>query len=221
MSGSLDRRLAALADAAGLARGRLDEELVDAAEAVVRRAGRRLGLGVEATVVALAGPTGAGKSTLFNALAGTELARASHRRPTTSAATAAIWGDVGDELLDWLEVPRRHGLAGDPAGLVLLDLPDFDSVERSHRVEVQRVVALADLMVWVVDPQKYADGVLHEHYLRPLARYRVWRNGPSCKVMFARSSSQSSATSMWSPAARRVSRSASAGNTPALTIDET
>jgi GTP-binding protein EngB required for normal cell division len=168
---SLDARLAALADAAGLARGRLDEELVDAADAVVRRAGRRLGLGVEATVVALAGPTGAGKSTIFNALAGSELAPASHRRPTTSAATAAVWGDVGDELLDWLEIPRRHRLRGEPDGLVLLDLPDFDSVEFSHRVEVERVVALADLMVWVVDPQKYADGVLHEHYLRPFAAY--------------------------------------------------
>ena len=34
------------------------------------------------------------------------------------------------------------------------------------------MVALADLMVWVVDPQKYADASLHEHYLRPLAGHR-------------------------------------------------
>ena len=171
MSGALDRRLTALAEAAAVARGRLDEDAVAAAEAVVERAGRRLGLGVEATVVALAGPTGAGKSTLFNALAGAELATAGHRRPTTSAATAAVWGDVGDALLDWLEVGMRHKRPGGPDGLVLLDLPDFDSVERSHRVEVERVVGLADLMMWVVDPQKYADGVLHERYLRPFAAY--------------------------------------------------
>jgi len=171
VSGALDRRLAALADAAAVGRGRLDDEAVSAAEAVVERAGRRLGLGIEATVAALAGPTGAGKSTLFNALAGAELASAGHRRPTTATATAAVWGDVGDALLDWLEVPRRHRLTGEPDGLVLLDLPDFDSVQRAHRAEVERVVALADLMVWVVDPQKYADGVLHEHYLRPFAAY--------------------------------------------------
>ena len=64
----------------------------------------------------------------------------------------------------------RHGLdAGSPDGLVLLDLPDFDSVEAAHRVEVDRLVRMVDLLVWVVDPQKYADAALHERYLRPLA----------------------------------------------------
>ncbi len=172
MSGGLDQRLAALEEAAGLARGRLDPAPVDAAEAVVRRAGQRLGLGVEATVVALAGPTGAGKSTLFNALAGAELSTPGVRRPTTSTATAAIWGADGDALLDWLQVGRRHRVGeGALDGLVLLDLPDFDSVQEAHRLEVERVIGIADLVVWVVDPQKYADGAWHERYLRPLASY--------------------------------------------------
>ena len=64
----------------------------------------------------------------------------------------------------------RHALdAGAPDGLVLLDLPDFDSVEAAHRAEVDRLVQMVDLLVWVVDPQKYADAALHERYLRPLA----------------------------------------------------
>nr|MBA2476380.1 50S ribosome-binding GTPase [Actinomycetota bacterium] len=172
MSDALDRRLTALAEAVELAAGRLDPERVEAAGAIVRRAGQRLGLDLEATVVALAGPTGAGKSSLFNALAGAELAQSGRRRPTTSTATAAVWGDVGGALLDWLEVPRRHGVdGGGLQGLVLLDLPDFDSVEESHRLEVERVIELADLVVWVVDPQKYADAALHDRYLRPLAAY--------------------------------------------------
>jgi putative protein kinase ArgK-like GTPase of G3E family len=172
VSGSLDRRLEALAEAATLAEGRLDGAPVAAARAVVDRAGRRLGLGLEATIVALAGSTGAGKSSLFNALAGAELTAAGRIRPTTATATAAVWGDAGGELLDWLEVPRRHRRDGDgPDGLVLLDLPDFDSVEVSHRLEVERLLELVDLVVWVVDPQKYADAALHERYLRPLAGY--------------------------------------------------
>ena len=172
MTAALDGRLAALREAADLAEGRLEADDVEAARAVVARAGERLGFGLDATVVALAGPTGAGKSSLFNVLAGADVSAVGRRRPTTSAASAAVWGDVGEELLDWLEVPRRHRLEGaDLQGLVLLDLPDFDSVELSHRLEVDRIVGLADLVVWVVDPQKYADSAWHDRYLRPLAPY--------------------------------------------------
>jgi len=170
VSGPLDRRLGALAEAVALAEGRLDPATVEPARAVVQRAGERLGYGLEATVVALAGPTGAGKSTLFNVLAGRELSRTGVRRPTTAATTAAVGDGVDPELLDWLGVRSRHALdSGAAEGLVLLDLPDFDSVEVAHRAEVDRLVRRVDLLVWVVDPQKYADAALHEHYLRPLA----------------------------------------------------
>ena len=89
-----------------------------------------------------------------------------------------MWGPGGDALLDWLDVPRRHRTEreseldadreSDLAGLVLLDLPDHDSTRVEHRVEVDRMVALVDLLVWVVDPQKYADQALHAGYLRDL-----------------------------------------------------
>ena len=172
MSTGLDRRLAALREAAELADGRLEEADVAAARAVVDRAGTRLGLGLESTVVALAGPTGVGKSQLFNVLAGSELAVVGRRRPTTASGQAAVWGDGGDALLDWLEISRRHRLDADGlAGLVLLDLPDFDSIQASHRLEAERIVALADLVLWVVEPQKYADASLHDRYLRPLATH--------------------------------------------------
>ena len=172
MTSDLDRRLEALAEAVALADGRLDPDRVDAARGVVDRAGARLGLDVASTVAALAGPTGSGKSSLFNALAGDELATVGVRRPTTSAATAAVWGGGGGALLDWLDVPRRHRVDGHGLdGLVLLDLPDFDSVEESHRLLSERLMELVDLLVWVVDPQKYADAALHERYLRPLATH--------------------------------------------------
>ena len=172
MSDVLDKRLAALRDAAELAAGRLEDADVAAARAVVEKAGVRLGLGLESTVVALAGPTGVGKSQLFNVLTGTELAAVGRRRPTTAAGQAAVWGEGGDALLDWLEIGRRHRVDADGlGGLVLLDLPDFDSIEASHRLEAERIVALADLVLWVVEPQKYADASLHDRYLRPLATH--------------------------------------------------
>lgn len=138
----------------------------------------RLALGVDHTVVALLGGTGSGKSSLFNALTQLEFADVGARRPTTSRAAACSWGDDACALLDFLGVTderriRRESLldASDQdelAGLVLLDVPDYDSVTTAHALQVDRLVPLADVLVWVVDPQKYADAALHEGYLRRL-----------------------------------------------------
>ena len=170
---SLDQNLAALRVAADNAEGRLDDSEVEPLRALLLRAGERLGFGVDLTVVALAGATGSGKSSLFNRLVGTDLAEVGVRRPTTSRARACVWGNAdASSLLDWLEVPHRHHEGGDALdGLVLLDLPDHDSTEVEHRLEVNRLIELVDLFVWVVDPQKYADAALHEGYLRPLATH--------------------------------------------------
>jgi GTP-binding protein EngB required for normal cell division len=183
-SSNLTDRLDGLEEAVRSSRGRLPDDLVDEAAAVVERAGARLRLSGDHTVVALAGATGSGKSSTFNAITGLDLSGVGVRRPTTSWTMACAWGEDGAaELLDWLGVPKRHqvlrdSLLDDPgtdaelAGLLLLDLPDHDSTEVAHHVEVDRLVRLADLMVWVLDPQKYADAAIHERYLRPLSGHR-------------------------------------------------
>ncbi|BFO21621.1 hypothetical protein SHKM778_80090 [Streptomyces sp. KM77-8] len=56
-------------------------------------------------------------------------------------------------------------------GLVLVDLPDHDSAAVQHREQVDRVLGLVDAVIWVVDPEKYADAMLHERYLRPMAAH--------------------------------------------------
>lgn len=166
-------RVQALAEVVELAEGRSDDELVQQARKVVGHVDKRLAFSGDITVVALAGATGSGKSTTFNALSGTTLAEPGVTRPTTSKAMAAYWGDeIPEGLLDWLEVPRRHLVSGGDAalqGLVLLDLPDHDSTQTAHRDEVDRLVQLVDMFIWVVDPQKYADAALHDRYLKPLA----------------------------------------------------
>jgi hypothetical protein len=58
------------------------------------------------------------------------------------------------------------------SGTVLLDLPDHDSTEVAHHLEVDRLVDLADLLVWVLDPQKYADAAIHDRYLAPLRTHQ-------------------------------------------------
>ncbi|RKS80086.1 50S ribosome-binding GTPase [Motilibacter peucedani] len=163
--------------------GRLDPAALVEGRAVLDRAGARLRLSGEHTVVALAGGTGSGKSSLFNALAGVDLSPVGVRRPTTGTPVACLWDPEGaGPLLDWLQVPERHRLeppatpdpvAGDLSGLVLLDLPDHDSTVESHRLEVDRLVEVVDLLVWVLDPQKYADAAVHERYLRRLRQHRA------------------------------------------------
>lgn len=169
---------------------------VQAARDVLGRIDRRRALSAEHTVIGLFGSTGSGKSSLINALVGAEVSRAAVRRPTTSRPTAAVLGAGGSEaLLDWLEVTERHHLDGTgvaleqaaaapPArrglrrreaapeqtpGMVVLDLPDLDSVQADHRAIAERMTGMVDVIVWVTDPQKYADAALHRDFVRPFA----------------------------------------------------
>ena len=168
-------RVRALDEAIAAGRGRLPAADLDRADRVVELTRERLELSPDHTVVALAGSTGSGKSSLLNAIAGQEIAEAGIRRPTTGHPVAAVWGaDGATGLLDWLGVDSRHrldGIGAVPTGLVLLDLPDHDSVVGEHRSRAERLLERADLFVWVADPQKYADAALHERYLRPLATH--------------------------------------------------
>ncbi|MFF3454278.1 GTP-binding protein [Streptomyces sp. NPDC002730] len=174
-TGPLRVRLDALRELIGLSRTRLDGRTLAEAGRVLDEAAARQRLSSRHTVVAIAGATGSGKSTLFNALAEVPISETGLRRPTTSAPIACTWSEGSAGLLDRLAIPprlRRRPLAGGDEelyGLVLVDLPDHDSAMVRHREQVDRVLALVDAVIWVVDPEKYADAALHERYLRPLA----------------------------------------------------
>ena len=197
---SVRARADALTSALASGVGCLPARGVHRAEVALVKAAQRTSIGGGFTVVALAGATGSGKSSLFNQLIGTEVARIGARRPTTATPTAAVWGnEPASALLDWLQVGKRHmvderlsgttssgfvassmptnsRLSGAPPGLeldglVLLDLPDFDSSEETHRLEVDRLLDLVDVFIWVTDPQKYADARLHEDYVARLSAH--------------------------------------------------
>lgn len=157
---------------------RFEPSLTDRARADLDRVLHRLDLGVDHAVVALVGGTGSGKSSMFNSLTTLAFADVGVIRPTTSQAAACVWGPSADALLDFLQVARERRILRESAltgadeadlrGLVLLDLPDHDSVATGHAELVNRLLPLIDLLIWVVDPQKYADNALHEGYLREL-----------------------------------------------------
>ncbi|HUC21773.1 MAG TPA: ABC transporter [Streptosporangiaceae bacterium] len=180
----LSARLTALARLVQIGTARtgpdgFSEDLLTEASDLLTRAGQRLMLSSRHTVVSLAGGTGSGKSSLFNQLAGADFSTVGVTRPVTRAAHACVWGVSGSgSLLEWLGVPRRHRYARASAlgsgeqsmsGLVLLDLPDHDSVMGHATDLVDHLVGLSDLIVWVLDPQKYADAAVHRRFLVPLA----------------------------------------------------
>jgi GTP-binding protein EngB required for normal cell division len=181
---SLPARLASLTELTRIGTRRagsegFSQDLLTDSETLLRRSGERLRMSASHTVVALAGGTGSGKSSLFNALAGASFSPAGVMRPTTRHTHACVWGMEGAApLLDWLGVQRRHRYARASAldegeasltGLLLLDLPDHDSVVTGSAALVDRLVKLADMLVWVLDPLKYADASVHRRYLVPLA----------------------------------------------------
>ena len=190
-SSRLQLRLESLNTARELAEGRVDEHQLGAVYDVLDRASSRRSLSSAHTVVGIFGPTGSGKSSLLNALTGTDLARVAARRPTTAEPLAVIWGeDSSGDLLDWLQVQNRHVMPdGAPllavpsdsrrasrngsgeGGLILLDLPDFDSTALGHRAIVERLAGQVDVLLWVTDPQKYADAALHREFLEPMATH--------------------------------------------------
>jgi energy-coupling factor transporter ATP-binding protein EcfA2 len=133
----------------------------------------RLGFPSSAYVLALAGGTGVGKSTLLNAIAGEEVSQTGARRPTTSEAIAWVPSSRSRELaglLEWLGIGevREHG-GGTLGDVAVLDLPDFDSIAVQHRQRVDALLPRVDAVAWVVDPEKYMDQVMHGGYLRQFA----------------------------------------------------
>ncbi|MGP9650340.1 GTPase [Glutamicibacter sp. AOP38-B1-38] len=181
----LSEQIEAVVSAMQIAEPYLEPEVVDHAAVVIERAEARRQLSADHVVFGLFGATGSGKSSLFNALVGSDIAQTGVIRPTTTKTVAAIWQPQGaGELLDWLEVSERHVLdsqvlgaeakkSQDPAGgLILLDLPDMDSTSTEHHQIASRLAGQVDYLVWVLDPQKYADASIHHGYLSELSGQR-------------------------------------------------
>jgi GTP-binding protein EngB required for normal cell division len=158
-----------------IARGEavLDEETTRSMTILASRLRTRAGFIGDVLVVALAGGTGSGKSSLLNAIVGEELVETGIVRPTTSDVLAVFRGDPYVDLGPlWTALGiERHVAHDGAASLVLVDLPDYDSTVEAHRHIVSEVLPVVDVVVWVLDPEKYADPILHEGFLSSMTRY--------------------------------------------------
>jgi energy-coupling factor transporter ATP-binding protein EcfA2 len=118
---------------------------------------RRIGEGRTAPVrVALFGPTGAGKSKLFNSLLGEMASPASYRRPFTRRPVYYLHRarkEIARSLRGDVKLHERSGWED----RILIDSPDFDSVEAENRALAAQVYLEADAFIFVADVHKYAD----------------------------------------------------------------
>jgi energy-coupling factor transporter ATP-binding protein EcfA2 len=116
-------------------------------------------------LVLILGPTGAGKSTLFNTLAGRPASRTGVLRPTTRVAVVLVHPDDREQLiagtlrgvgLDSMQVVEDPTIA---PGVAIVDAPDIDSIEHTNRELADLLVEAADLCIFVTTATRYADHV--------------------------------------------------------------
>ena len=124
-------------------------------------------------VVAFAGATGSGKSSVLNALVSEAVAPVGVIRPTTTRSTAVVPAETDTDFTALVSALNVDSVIRSAVltSTVLVDLPDFDSVEMAHREIVSRVLPAVDAVLWVFDPEKYADRIVHDEFLTRLTPY--------------------------------------------------
>jgi hypothetical protein len=125
-------------------------------------------------VVAVAGGTNVGKSTLFNAILQERVSSIDPRAGHTTSPVAAGGADAGELVKvyfpDYVAVPSS-GAAGassgegrvyvvevsTPAGALFVDSPDVDSALGEHHPRARDAVVACDILLFVTSPTKYND----------------------------------------------------------------
>ncbi len=119
------------------------------------------GNNIRPLIVAFMGGTGVGKSTLLNRLAGSEIARAGVERPTSKEVTLfhhvsiSIQNFPDNFPLEKIKIAQHNDDA--KKAIVWIDMPDFDSTERSNQTLVLQWLPHIDVLIYVVSPERYKD----------------------------------------------------------------
>lgn len=141
-------------------------ELCTEADGLVAAYGWKVQAGRQLPLIAcFIGGTGTGKSTLFNSLAGAKIGEVGIRRPCTVKAVVLVHEQFapGIQASPYLnDVPDGSPTIvshrqSDLLPLILVDTPDFDSVEASNRLIFESIFVICDVVIYVASQEKYAD----------------------------------------------------------------
>lgn len=131
----------------------------------MERLGRARAALQEPLVIVLLGGTGVGKSATINALAGSSIAPSSPIRPTTDRITVYMHEQAHLARLkdvDALKLAIVHHDREELREKAIIDAPDFDSVLTENRQLLEWILAEAELVLTVVDREKYLNRSLYE-----------------------------------------------------------
>lgn len=129
-------------------------------EAVERAGAQLLGETEIAFTIALAGCTGAGKSTLINALGGGEIAESSDRRPTTMQTKVYHHRDIPAGGLPPQLAAQAKFVSHQRPELrhkVIVDTPDLDTFATQNREATRALLKAASLVIYVFSPERYLE----------------------------------------------------------------
>ena len=118
---------------------------------------------VKPLIIAFLGGTGVGKSHLFNALLGQPNASqvSPAIRPCTSKPKMAFSRHDKPLLQSYMDLGLVDVIDAQLDGVVLVDCPDIDSIDQANREKTRQILGLADIVVFVTDPAKRANFVIH------------------------------------------------------------
>lgn len=137
-----------------------DDERAQLSVAAERVRAQLLGPSEPVLTVVLAGGTGAGKSTLINALAGKTIAEASEIRPTTRHIQ--VYHHRDDDVGKWTDELASEAtfVAHERPELrqkLIVDAPDLDSFVTRHRTVTRALLKRAGLVFYVFSPERYLE----------------------------------------------------------------
>ena len=149
-------------------------------------------LGKDPVLIAtLYGPSGSGKSTLFKLLTGVDVPAGGAVRPCSMACAAAVPeslddpqklavlfpGFIAEKLVSQLQIRQTDGpdrllfatypaQKKQPIQLVLVDVPDFNTVEKTNWDKAEKMLERAEVVIFMVYDNAYSD----DKVIKELAR---------------------------------------------------